>query len=650
MGYISFDKLQLSNLEFSLAREIIRTNRYGSYSSSTIVNCHTRKYHGLLVVPQPKVDDDLHILLSGIDTSVEYEGERFNLGIRRYKDGVFQPKGHKYIQRFEMDNVPTLVYRVGSAILSRASILLDKEETIIVKFTLCDSPVPVRLTFSPFLAFRNVHFLTRANRNADTSFAAVDNGICMCLYNGYTPLCMQFSREVEYSHNPDWYYDVEYIKEVERGYAAQEDLLVPGTFSLVINPGESIYFSASTKKQEPSKLHALYDTQLKKRVPRDSFEHCLQNAAEQFFTRYNGKTMLVSGYHYFGIKSRDALAALPGLTLSNGRKLELFCEALQTLVETMEGPLFPVYPAHRYTDYNAVDVPLLFIRTFQKYYVQCEERKTAWERFGHVVKLILEGYRTGTRFNIQMQDDGLIYAGETGWALTWMNAVIDGRPVTQRDGLTVEVNALWYNAIMFALECAEEHGDTNFIKQWQPIAEIIPASFESAFWSDEKEYLADYVKDGIQDWKVRPNMLIAAALPYSPIDEVKQKSIISKIKHELLTPYGIRTLSPQDPDYKSTFKGNQFQRDKAYHNGIAFPFLLEYFVNAYLRIHGKSGLSFVKRIYEGFEVQMRIHGLATISEVFEPDPPYTAGGAIAQATSVAALLCIKEAIDYYEKK
>jgi len=635
-------------LEFSLAREIIRTNRSGSYSSSTVVNCHTRKYHGLLIVPEPAIDDDLHILISALDVSVEQEGKRFNLDIWRYKDGSYHPKGHKYLRSFDMERVPILTYHVGNIILTRESVLLDNEDTVIVKFTVKEAPESVKLIFTPFLAFRNIHFLTRANRQADTSFSPVEQGICIALYQDYTPLYMQFSKENDYHHHPDWYYDIEYLKEVERGYTAQEDLLASGDFSITMKQGETIFFSASTKIQQPDQLPQLYQKQTEKRTPRDSFEHCLKNAAEQFFKRRNDKTMLVSGYHYFGVKSRDTFLALPGLTLSNNNNHALCCEILAAMTETMEYGLFPVHPGNRYTDYNAVDVPLLFIRAFQKYYKACSDKSAAWKKFGPAVKHILETYRKGTRFNIKMQDDGLIYAGEEGWALTWMNAVIDGKPVTQRNGLAVEVNALWYNAVIFALQGAKEHGEEDFLNAWQPVAEIIPRSFESSFWSDEKEYLADCVNDGVRDWSIRPNMIFAASLPHSPIDEEKRMKVVEKVKRELLTPYGVRTLSPTDSRYCNTFKGNQFLRDQAYHNGMAFPFLLENFTEAYLRIYGKSGLSFIKRLYHDFEPELKNHGLATISEVFEPDPPYAAGGAITQATSVAALLRMKEFIDRYE--
>lgn len=649
MSFIQFDKTQLINLEFSLAREIIQTNRSGAYSSSTIIGCNTRKYHGLLVTPQPNIDDDLHILLSGMDVSVIQQGEQFNLGIHCYKSGNYYPKGHKYIREFSINAMPKITYRVGGMVLTRKMCFLDQQDTVLMCYTLEEATMPTQLIFNPFLAFRNVHYLTRCNNQVNTDFEAATNGVSFCMYQGYTPLFIQFSKEVEYQHKPDWYYDIEYFKELDRGYDAYEDLFVPGNFSVTLQKGERLYVAASVKEVLPEKMASQFENQEKKQIHSDSFENCLLNASEQFFVTRNGKTALISGYPFFHFRSRSIFMALHGLTLANNNKLTLCRDVLNTMVETMQGSLFPIHPGNRYTDYNAVDVPLLFIRSFQKYYKACKDKKGAWEQFGGVVKKILESYRSGTRFNIKMQENGLIYAGSENEALTWMNAMVDGHPVTPRTGFDVEVNALWYNAVCFAIAKATEYGETEFVDSWKPVAQIIPDSFEQTFWSDEKEYLADFVNHGEQNWQVRPNMIFATSLPFSPISEDKRKMVISKIKKELLTPVGLRTLSPADPDYRNVFKGDQHTRDLAYHNGIVFPWLLEHFTEGYLRIHGKSGLSFIKRIYKDFEMQLFNHGIGSIPEVFEPDPPFKAAGAISQATSVAALLRMKEFIDRYEK-
>lgn len=649
MSYIQFDKTQLINLEFSLAREIIQTNRSGSYTYSTIIGCNTRKYNGLLVVPQPNIDDELHILLSTMDVSVIEENEQFNLGIHCFKGGNYSPKGHKYIRNFSIDSVPKLTYRVGGTVLTKEMFFIDNEDIVLMCYTLEESTAATTLIFNPLLAFRNVHFLTHSNNIACTDFKPAKNGASFCMYDNYTPLFIQFSKNVDYQHKPDWYYDFEYFKEIERGYEAHEDLLVPGNFSVSLQQGEKIYVSASTKEIAPEQMNELFIQQKKKRILRDSFEQCLSNTAEQFFVQRNEKTSLISGFPFFRFRSRSIFMALHGLTLANNNKVELCRDVLSTMVQSMQRALFPIHPDNRYTDYNAVDIPLLFIRSFQKYYKAVKDKKTAWEQFGGAVKQILNGYREGTRFNIKMRDNGLIYAGSETDVLTWMNAIVDGHPVTPRFGYIVEVNALWYNAVCFAIDRAKEYGEQEFVETWQPIADKIPEAYERIFWSDEKEYLADYVSDMAQNWQVRPNMIFATSLPFSPISENKRKQVISKIKKELLTPVGLRTLSPADSDYRNVFKGDQHTRDLAYHNGIVFPWMLEHFTEGYLRIHGKSGLSFIKRIYKEFEPQLFNHGIGTIPEAFEPDPPYKAAGAISQATSVAALLRMKEFIDRYEK-
>ncbi|MDD4848493.1 MAG: amylo-alpha-1,6-glucosidase [Bacteroidales bacterium] len=650
MSYIQFDKTQLINLEFSLAREIIQTNRSGSYSYSTIIGCNTRKYHGLLVVPQPKIDDDLHILLSGLDVSVKQNNESFNLGIHGYKGGNYSPKGHKYIRNFSIDNVPKLVYRVGGMVLSREMFFFDQKDTFIQCYSLEESSSPLEIVFQPFLAFRNVHFLTRHNNEAKTDFQLAANGISYCMYPNYTPLYLQFSKEPQYQHQPYWYYDIEYFKEIERGYDAHEDLLVPGTYTITLHPGEKLYVTAGIEEMDPQTMETLFEQQKKKRILRDSFENCLLNTAQQFFVTRNQQTALISGYPFFRFKSRAIFMALHGLTLARNNLLSTCRDVLTTMVKTMQGPFFPEHPGNRYTDYKAVDIPLLFIRSFQKYYKACpaQEKPTAWQEFGKIAQMILESYREGTRFDIKMQDNGLITAGSVNDAVTWMNAIVDGHPVTPRYGYIVEVNALWYNAICFIIAKSKEYGDNDFVASWQPIADKIPSAFEEIFWSDEKKYLADYVADGIQNWQVRPNMIFATSLPFSPISEDHRKMVLSKVKQELLTPVGIRTLSPADPDYHNIFRGDQHTRDIAYHNGIVFPWLLEYFTEGYLRIHGKGGLSFIKRIYREFEPQLYNHGIGTIPEAFEPDPPYKAAGSISQAVSVSALLRMKEFIDRYE--
>ncbi len=647
MSYIEFDKSQLINLEYSLGKELIRSNRAGAYASKTIVGCNTRKYHGLLVVPQPGIDDENHVLLSNLDETIIQHDAEFNLGIHKYPGGVYDPKGHKYIRDFEADPIPFIIYRVGGVVLKREMLFMKNHDRMLMKYTLLDAHSRTRLRFKPFLAFRNVHQLSRANMQVIDKYENTENGIRMRLYPGYSYLYLQFSKLVEYTHVPEWYYKIEYQEEMNRGYDYQEDLFVPGFFELPIRKGESIVFSAGIREANPRTLKRLFSAEIKQRIPRDSFENCLANAAQQFIVKKGKKTGIIAGYPWFGRWGRDTFIALPGLLFVTGN-IQTGKAVIDTMIVDLKGPLFPNIGEGYQSTYNSVDAPLWFFWALQQYALFSGKKQSVWKEYGKKMKLILNGYRKGTRFNIKMQENGLIYAGEQGLALTWMDAVVNGKPVTPRTGMQVEINALWYNAIMFSIEMAELAGDKKFVADWKKIADGIPTVFEETFWDDQRQYLADYVNGDFKDWSVRPNQIFAASLPYSPVNEEIRKAVITKVQQELLTPRGLRTLSPKNPYYKGVCYGDQATRDQAYHQGTVWPWLLGPFTEAYLKIHGKSGLSFVNELYHGFEEVMTEAGIGTVSEVYDGDPPHRAGGAISQAWSVAELIRTKYLIDLYE--
>jgi len=648
MSYIKFDKNQLVNLEYSLHREMIRSNRRGSYASSTIINCNTRKYHGMLVTPQPGIDHDEHVLLSSLDETIIQQDAEFNLGIHKYQGGTYNPKGHKYVRDFSAMEVPRLLYRVGGVILSKEVIFTSREDRIIIRYTLLESNFPTRIRLRPFLAFRNVHTLSKENIYADKKYEKVDGGIRMKLYHGYTDLYMQISKKNEYTHAPDWYYNIEYQEEIDRGYEGLEDLLVPGFFEFDIKPDESVCFSAGISAIAPASIKRLYISELKQRIPRDSFENCLINAAQQFIFKRGTKTNIIAGFPWVGILGRDTFISLPGLTLTTGEYKT--CKAvIDTMVQDLNGPLFPNNGSADKLECHSVDTPLWFFWTLQQYVMKTGKFNDIWKEYGRRMKQILEGFRGGTAYNIHMQPNGLIYAGVPGMALTWMDAVVYGKPVTPRGGLVVEVNALWYNAIMFSLELAEKAEDKKFISQWKEIADMIPQAFLNTFWNEGKGYLADYVDDEYNDWSVRPNMVFATSLPYSPVSEEIRKKVLSKIKQELLTVRGIRTLTPVSAAYKGTCFGDQTERDLAYHQGTVWPWLFGHFAEGYLKIHGKSGLSFIKGYYEELSQTMTEHGVGTVSEIFDGDPPHTPRGATSQASSVAEILRVHQLIQEYEK-
>ncbi|MGC9343965.1 MAG: glycogen debranching enzyme N-terminal domain-containing protein, partial [Bacteroidales bacterium] len=259
MGYLQFDKSQLINLEYSLSKEILRSNRAGSYASTTIIGCNTRKYHGLLAAPLKDGSDDRFLLLSTLDATVIQHEQEFNLGIHKYQGDLYVPRGHKYVRDYEVGKVGETIYRVGGVVLKRESLLVEKQEQILIKFTLLEAHSPTTLKLKPFLAYRSIHALSKANSFVNTKFRNVDNGISIRLYEGMPSLFMQCSKKVEYVHQPDWYYNIEYLEEQKRGYDYKEDLFVPGYFEFGIRKGESVIFSASTKRVSSAGLKRKYN-------------------------------------------------------------------------------------------------------------------------------------------------------------------------------------------------------------------------------------------------------------------------------------------------------------------------------------------------------------------------------------------------------
>ncbi|HSG68295.1 MAG TPA: amylo-alpha-1,6-glucosidase, partial [Bacteroidales bacterium] len=568
--------------------------------------------------------------------------------IHKYPGGVYNPGGHKYIRDFNTEPIPNTVYRVGGVLLRKEVIFASSQDRIMIRYTLLDAHSPTRLRFKPFLAFRNVHKLSKVNFFVNDKYSKVPNGIRMRLYDGYTPLFMQFSKEMEYTHVPDWYHNIEYQEEMERGYEYQEDLMVPGFFEASIKKGESIVFCAGTEEISPAAIKRLFTAEVKKRTPRNNFENCLRNSAQQFIVKRDGKTTVIAGFPWFGRWGRDTFISLPGLTLTVG-DTKTCKDVIDTMLADLKGPLFPNIGQGSDSAYNSVDAPLWFFWSLQQYAAHTAEKETIWKAYGKKMKMILDGYRQGTDFGIHMLENGLIYAGQQGYALTWMDAVVEGKPVTPRIGMPVEINALWYNAVMFSMELAEASGDKAFIKKWKTIADLIPASFKSTFWSEKLGYLADYVGENGADWSVRPNQVIAASLPYKAVSDNICSSLLNVVRKELLTPRGLRTLTPKSPDYKGIYAGNQADRDKAYHQGTVWPWLFGHYAEAYLRIHGKEGVDHISNYYKGFEPVMTEAGIGSVSEIYDGDPPHLPGGAISQAWSVAELLRTHALIEKYSK-
>ncbi len=647
MSYIAFDKEKLVNINFTKEREILRCSRSGSFATTTLCGLNTRKYHGLFIVPQDNLDGERHLLVSGINENIVVNDMDFHLSIHQYKGGVIDPKGNKYLQKFSADSVPVYDYRVGKFNFQKSMLFQHDADRLIIKYTFMDNADDVALQVEPLLAFRSIHQLTHANDKVHTDFLTVDNGVGFCMYDGYTPVYFQFSEPVQYEHHPDWYFNIEYEEELKRGYEGHEDLWRPGTITAKASE-KYLYLCIGTEPMNPEEIAALYDAEAKRRTPRYNFASCLQNAAEQFIVKRNGRTDIIAGYPWFGRWGRDTFIALPGLTLPL-KKYDVFEEVADSMVADLKEGLFPNIGTGNSASYNSVDAPLWFIRALQLYRECINKPKKVWTKYGEAIKNILTAYRDGTMNNIRMLDNGLIYAGGPGLALTWMDAIVDGRPVTPRTGCQVEINALWYNAIKFALDLARSNRDKAFLTDWEPVVADFPTVFKETFWSKDMGYLADYVDGSYKNFQVRPNMLIAASLPFAPISEKIRQLILKRVTEELLVDKGVRTLSPKDPEYKGHYKGNQAERDAAYHQGTVWPWLLFPYTDCLFKVHPESAPDVLNRILYRFDSCMTSYGLSTIAEITDGDPPQKPNGCISQAWSVAALLYMKWKIEQVNK-
>ena len=412
--------------------------------------------------------------------------------------------------------------------------------------------------------------------------------------------------------------------------------------------GEVLIFSAGTSIAVTQTLSRQFNKELTGRITLNNFENCLINSAQQFIFHKNKRTEIIAGFPWFGRWGRDTFISLPGLTLSQG-DLKTCKAVIDSMLTELKGALFPNAGSADNASYNSVDTPLWFFWALQQFCEFSHYHKNLWKEYGKTIKQILGEFRNGTDFNIKMHENGLLWQGVPGLALTWMNTVVAGKPVTPRIGFAVEINALWYNAIMFSLTAAKIAKDKNFISEWTDVSKLIKKSFLETFWDKSKGYLADYVDNEKKDWSIRPNQVFATSLPYCVLENKGIKSsILDTVKKELLTPKGLRTLSPKDSNYIGIYQGNEAQRDLAYHQGTVWPWLLGHFAGGYLKIYGNKGIDFIKKIYNGFEEDMVIHGIGSVSEIYDGNPPHHPKGAVSQAWSVAELLRIKMMIDQFK--
>lgn len=644
MKYLGFEKSQLTNLEFSLKREFIRTNRLGAFGSTTIINCNTRKYHGLLVCPINENESSKHVLLSMVEPTIVFNKYEFNLGIHKYSGGIYEPKGHKYIENLYVDILPTIVYDIGGVKLGIEQVLDDDGFRVLIKYTVMETPKPIILRLKTFLAFRNMHELSKANLTANVRPEIIPNGIKIKMYDHYPYLHMQINKQPDFVHMPDWYYNFEYQEEQERGYPYQEDLFCPGYFEVAMKKGEEIVFVAGTEPISVKTIKKQFTKIEANRIPRINFENSLYNAAQQFIEKRQNQTLIISGYHWFDSRTRDAMIAAPGLTLPT-KNYQTLIEVIDTAVSKLHNGLLPQTLNNKTNNtIKSADTPLWLVYAIQQLqeHIPFEQIAT---KYWSPIKSILTNYYNGTDCNIKVTEHCLVYAGQDNYPQTWMNAMYKGKPVTHRKGYTVEVNALWYNAVKYAIEIAEKVKDKDFIKRWKHIPEIVKQSFINKFWIAGDNYLADYCTTQQQKISIRPNQIIAAALPYTMLNDSQKIDVINCVRHKLLTNRGLRTLTPADTRYQLYFIGTPDDRELAYHQGTVHPWLIEFYAKALVSVYKQEALTELNKIYFNFENELTVGGIGTIGEVFDGDPPHHQRGAISQAWSVSALLQVKMLID-----
>lgn len=640
MSYLKFDKNLLINLEQSLPKEMLRTNQAGAYHCTSLVGCNTRKQHGLLVIPIESMGNRPYVLLSSLDETVIQHGAPFNLGIHRYNGGVYSPNGHKYIREFDCESVPRITYRVGGVILTKEKIFISEENRILIRYTLVEAHSATKLRFKPFLAFRESNSLVMANDRINKELIPVENGLATCLYEGFPTLYMQFSRKAEWVDEPNWYNNIEYVKDFERGVPYTEDLWVPGYFELPIKKGESVIFSAGVEPVKPRSLNRMYEKEIAHRTPRTSFYNCLKNAAKQFYLRENGRMYILSGYPWGVVLARNTFMSLPGLTLAIDHRADyeaIMETALKALIHYFEtGEKDP-----RIEGINEPDIALWAIWAAQQYAKNVSKEDACrlyFDRLAYLLDAVLDGKHPA----LKVEDvTGLVRTdGGDSRPISWMNSTLNGRPVVPRTGYLVEINALWYNALRFVAGLMPEKVDAELAERrnrWIAAAERMAEPFTETFLNDAG-YLYDYVNGQYTDLSVRPNMAVAIGLDYSPLDRRQRKCVLDVVTRELLTPKGLRTLSPRSYGYRPFYLGSPEERDMSMHNGPARPWLIGFYAEAYIRVFGMSGVGYIDRMLIGFEDEMANGCIGSLSQLYDGNPPFAGRGAISHATNVAQVL------------
>ncbi len=640
----TFDQDVTHHFEQAVRKEWLETNGLGGWASSTIIGANTRRYHGLLIAAtRPPVGR--MVLLSKLDETIE-QGERtWQLGTNQFP-GVIHPQGLLYQNRFEKDFFPVFEYECGGIRISKTIAAVHDENTTLIVYNVEKAPGEFVLQLQPFIAFRDYHSLAKANDGISTESNFAGGLLKLQPYENTPPLFILVPSS-DFEKQPAWHYNFEYREEQERGLDFQEDLFTHGRFKKTLKKGDTLGVIISTADPDGRNAQFLLQKEQKRRqsllqnvTSDDPLERTLRLSADQFIVKRDShlKT-IIAGYHWFSDWGRDTMIALPGLTLVSGR-FDDARKILRAFARSVSRGMLP----NRFPDageapkYNTVDATLWFFIAIYKYLIYSQDFNFIRHELLLVLKDIIKWHYRGTRYNIHVDTDGLLYAGEPGMQLTWMDAKVGDWVVTPRQGKAVEVNALWYNALKIYAEFCRLAKNKAECGRFEIRTAKLKRTFNKTFWNADGNYLYDVVDGDLRDASVRPNQLFAVSLPFSLLSTQRSKQVLAVIEKELLTPVGLRSLSPNDPAYRPFYEGDQWQRDGAYHQGTVWSWLLGPYITALVKIRSEAGRQKAIGILEKFLPHLQQAGIGAISEIFDGAAPHEPRGAVAQAWSVAEIL------------
>lgn len=644
---INLDQEICRDLNSALSREWLETNGIGGFSSSTISGLNTRRYHGLLTAAtRPPVGR--FVLLSKLEETLLINGRRHELSANQYP-GVIHPQGFNYQTGFRLDPFPTFTYEIEGIRIQKSIFMIFGENTTVVQYEF-EHPVAndndIKLEVRPLIAFRDYHSTTHENGVLNPQ-VETENG--QTTFRPYSDLpALHLAHDpAEINPNGYWYRNFQYSVEQERGLDFAEDLFSPCAFTFDLNAAKKVNIIASTERRVAGNADTYRQAEIDRRPTISKQTNAanelvlsLTSAADQFVVaRERGETV-IAGYHWFADWGRDTMIALPGLTLVNGRwdvARNILAEFATHVDQGMLPNRFP--DAGEAPEYNTVDATLWFfeaVRSFLQYTGDYEFVRT---NFYAVLKDIVHWHVKGTRYQIHVDDDGLLFSGEPGVQLTWMDAKVGDRVVTPRHGKPVEIQALWYNALRVMEHLAARFNELTAEQEYGAMANKALASFNSVFWNEQTGCLYDVVNGENRDASIRPNQVIAISLSNTMLSKDRAVSVLRVIERELLTPRGLRTLSPTDSNYIGRYEGGPANRDGAYHQGTVWPWLMGPYITAYTKTFGKkAGRKFASAWLENFKDHLREACLGQVSEIFDGDAPHNPRGCVAQAWSVAELL------------